>query len=98
MKRALLAAGFLALIVAVAVTVGTAAERRQQAPAAAQQVAPGPNTDKAAEAMGGCLPDGSCCGKGECAHAAAGAEKPAAGEAAGGSAGGCPCMKNKKAQ
>jgi hypothetical protein len=54
------------------------------------------------------MPDGSCCGHGACARAAAGTDKAAnsadtgaaAGAAAGDSAadtgGGCPCSKMKK--
>jgi len=96
MKRTRIAT--LALIAVLTVGVGLS-RAETQAPAAA----PAENAEKAAEPAGGCMPDGSCCGKAECAHAAAGADKAAAsaaGEAAGTAAdtaaGGCPCSKMKK--
>ena len=94
MKRALIGIGIIALVFAVGVTVSIAEEQTQQAPAG-QQAAPAANADKAVETTGGCMPDGSCCGHGACAQAAAAGEK---GAAAGDTAGGCPCMKNKKAK
>ena len=73
-----------------------------QAPAAVPPaVAPADNAEKAVEAAGGCMPDGSCCGHGACAHAAASTDKATNGTAAGAdaadsAAGGCPCAKMKK--
>jgi hypothetical protein len=93
MKRALIATSIVAALFAAIVTVSTAEEKPQPAPAA-QQDAPAANSDKAVEATGGCMPGGGCCGQGACAQAAAAAEKGAADD----SAGGCPCMKNKKAK
>ena len=93
MKRALVAIGIAVLMFAVGATVGVAEEQTQPA-AAAQQAAPAANADKAVETTGGCMPDGSCCGHGACAKAAAATEKGASAD----TAGGCPCMKNKKAQ
>lgn len=92
MKRALVAISIVASIVAVGVRVSSAEEPPQPAPAA-QQAAPAAGTDKAVETTGGCLPGGACCGQPGCAQAGATTEKGAAGD----SAGGCPCMKNKKA-
>jgi len=101
MKRALIVAGIVTLIAAVEVGVSRAEEHVQQ-PQAAQQAAPAANADKAVETTGGCMPDGSCCGHGACAQAAKSSEKgstgDAAGDATGEGAGGCPCMKNKKAR
>ena len=93
MKRALVAIAITAFMFAVGGTVGAAEEQTQPAPAA-QQAPPAANADKAVETTGGCMPDGSCCGHGACAKAAAAIEKGASAD----TAGGCPCMKNKKAQ
>ncbi len=57
-------------------------------------VAPADNSGTAVEPAAGCMPDGSCCGHGACAHAAASADKPA-GSKAKSATGGCPCGKMK---
>lgn len=51
--------------------------------------APGTKIPKKAPAQGSCMPDGGCCGQGQCAQAQnAPSDKPAAG---------CPCGGTKKA-
>ena len=92
------------LAVFTLLTVGVARSRAEdQAPAAA----PAASAPKAAEPVfgttaGGCMPDGSCCGHGACAHAATEAGKAANGAAettgsnADSTGGGCPCAKMKK--
>ena len=92
MRPAFVAIGIIALIFAAGVSV---AEEQTKPAAAAPQAAPAANADKATETTGGCMPDGSCCGQAECAHAAAATSDKAAAADAGG---GCPCMKNKKKQ
>ncbi len=92
MRKALVAIGIISLVFAAGVSV---AEEQSKPAAAGQQAAPAASADKATEATGGCMPDGSCCGQEACAHAAAAkADKAAAAD----SDGGCPCMKNKKKQ
>ena len=93
MKRVLIVVSTLALSAALYVAVSHAGDQTQQ-PQAAQQAAPAANADKAVGTAGGCMPDGSCCGNGACAQAVKASDKGSTGEAAGG----CPCMKNKKAQ
>ncbi len=93
MKRVVIIVGTLTLMVALQVAVSRAGDQAQQ-PQAAQQAAPAANADKAVGTASGCMPDGSCCGNAACAQAAKASDKGATGEAAGG----CPCMKNKKAQ
>lgn len=97
MKRTRIAT--LALVAVLTCGVGLS-----RAESAAPAAAPADNGEKAAEPASGCMPDGSCCGKAACAHAAAGADKAATGAATGEAAGtaadtadgGCPCAKMKK--
>jgi hypothetical protein len=93
------------LALMVALTFGPTPSRGDdQAPAAAPPAAE-ESAPKVLEPVGGCMPDGGCCGHGACAHAAAAAGKTADGtatRAAAGSndadtGGGCPCAKMKKA-
>jgi hypothetical protein len=65
-----------------------AEETTQPAPASGR-----PTTSEAGKHPGGCMPDGGCCGQGECARAAVttATDKDAALE------GGCPCQKMRKA-
>jgi hypothetical protein len=93
MKRTFVAIGIAVLMFAVGAAVSVAEEQTHPAPAV-QQSAPAAKADNAVETSGGCMPDGSCCGHGACAKAAAASGKGALAD----SAGGCPCMKNKKAQ
>ena len=96
---------FVTLAFFAALSFGVGLSRAEdQAPAAVPPAAaPADNVFKAMEPAGGCMPDGSCCGHGACAHAAAGADKAANGAATGDAAGsaadtggGCPCSKMKK--
>jgi len=91
MMRTLLAIFTLAILSRETIAV-MADDRGQQAMPQAPAVT-APQQDKDAGETGGCMPGGGCCGQGACAQAATGG-KPAAGD----SAGGCPCMKRKKAQ
>jgi hypothetical protein len=103
MKRTRIIA--LALFAGLAFGVSLSRANDQPPAATPPAVAPANNTGTAVEPAAGCMPDGSCCGHGDCAHAAASADKPANGAAAGGNAtgsnaesatGGCPCGKMKK--
>jgi len=98
MKPSRIATLAIVAVLMLGISVGRAED---QAPGA---VPPADAAPKVLEPLGGCMPDGGCCGHGACAHAAAAAEKEAAGGTTGGAAdsnaaesgGGCPCAKMKK--
>ena len=93
---------FATLAVFAVLTLGAGLSRAEdQAPAAVPPAAAPADGVFKAEPAGGCMPDGSCCGHGACAHAAMEADKATTGSAAGAAdsaadTSGCPCAKMKK--
>jgi|SRR5579862_2943000 len=96
MKASRIAVLALLALMLIGVSVGRAED---QAPVAAPPAEAAPQV---LEPLGGCMPDGGCCGHGACAHAAAAADKPANGGTTGAAdsnaadTGGCPCARMKK--